>query len=56
MGGLGQGDVINIWPVKPFGTVMVINGYANNIESNLIMYWITIVVINNFAIPYLENV
>ena len=26
--------VINIWPVKPFETVMVIEGYTNRIELN----------------------
>ena len=26
--------IINIWPVKPFETVMVIKGYANKIELN----------------------
>ena len=24
------GGVINIWPVKPFETVIVIKGYTNN--------------------------
>ena len=33
-GGLGQGGVINILPVKPFETVMVIKGYTNKIEFN----------------------
>ena len=29
-GGLwGQGGAINIWPVNPFETVLVINGYTN---------------------------
>jgi hypothetical protein len=29
-----KGDVINIWPVKPFEAVMVIKGYTNKIELN----------------------
>ena len=33
-GGLGQGGVINILPVKPFESVMVIKGYTNKIELN----------------------
>ena len=34
-GGLGQGGgVIDIWPVKPFETVMVMKGYTNTIELN----------------------
>ena len=32
--GLGQGVVINIWPVKPFETVMLIKCYTNTIELN----------------------
>ena len=35
-GGLGQGVFINIWPVKPFETVIVIKGYTNKIELNWI--------------------
>ena len=31
-----KGGVINIWPVKPFETVIVIKGYTNKIEFNLI--------------------
>jgi hypothetical protein len=31
-----KGGVMNIWPVKPFETVMVIKGYTNKIELNLI--------------------
>ena len=27
-----KGGVINIWPVKPFETVMVIMGYTNKME------------------------
>ena len=27
-----KGGVMNIWPVKPFETVMVIKGYTNKIE------------------------
>ena len=30
-----QAYFINIWPVKPFRTVMVIKGYANRISFNL---------------------
>ena len=33
---LGQVGVIHIWPAKPFESVMVIKGYTNTIESNLI--------------------
>ena len=29
-----KGGVTNIWPVKPFETVMVIKGYTNKIELN----------------------
>ena len=29
-----KGAVIDIWPVKPFETVMVITGYTNKIELN----------------------
>ena len=29
-----KGGVTNIWPVKPFETVMVIKGYINKIELN----------------------
>ena len=32
--GLGSGGVINIWPIKSFEDVAVINGYANNILLN----------------------
>ena len=28
-----KGGVINIWPVKPFETLMVIKGYTNKIED-----------------------
>ena len=33
-----KGGVINIWPVKPFETVMVIKGYTNKIEFNCIFF------------------
>jgi hypothetical protein len=33
-GGRGKGGVANIWPVKPFETVMVNKGYTNTIELN----------------------
>ena len=33
---VGVINVINTWPVKPFETVMVIKGYTNTIELNLI--------------------
>ena len=29
-----KGGVINIWPLKPFETVMVIKSYTNTIELN----------------------
>jgi hypothetical protein len=29
-----KGGAMNIWPVKPFETVMVIKGYTNKIELN----------------------
>ena len=31
-----KGGVINIWPVKPFETVMVIKDYANTILFNFL--------------------
>ena len=34
LGACVKGDVMNIWPVKPFETVMVIKGYINTIELN----------------------
>ena len=34
-GGLGQGGVINTWPVEPFETVLVNKGYTNKIELKL---------------------
>ena len=37
--GLGvRVGVINTWPVKLFETVMVIKGYTNKIELNLIEF------------------
>jgi hypothetical protein len=33
-----KGGVKNMWPVKPFETVMVIKGYTNKIEFNCIFF------------------
>ena len=33
-----KGGVTNIWPVKPFETVMVIKGYTNKIELNCLSF------------------
>ena len=35
LGGYGEWGEINVWPVKPFGTVTVIKGYTNTIELHL---------------------
>ena len=36
VGAWEKGGVKNIWPVKPFETVMVIKGYTNKIELNIL--------------------
>ena len=47
----GQGGVINIWPVNPFESLMVIKGCTNQAESNQIEFRVSAEL---FCVPVLQ--